>query len=123
MDDSSWVKPAVIGATVGATVGVLLFGLIGFTVGGWMTTGGCGQDVPGSGARDHDRSDGSCLPRPVHQRSGNRATKLAVIRDTPIEGRREAIMTSGWATVPGSEQPSHDLAQACMNALEIQPSE
>jgi hypothetical protein len=53
----------------------------------------------------------------------DRAAKLALIRDTPIEDRREAIMTSGWATVPGSEQPSHDLAQACMNALELQPSE
>jgi hypothetical protein len=32
-------------------------------------------------------------------------------------------MTSGSAIIPGSEQPSHDPAHACMNALERQPSD
>jgi len=122
MDDSSWVKPAVIGAAVGATVGVLLFGLIGFTAGGWMTTGGADRMYL---AVAHETMIAAMVPvcLDLSANDPDRAAKLAVIRETPVASRREAIMTSGWATVPGSKQPSHDLAQACMNALDMRPSQ
>jgi hypothetical protein len=119
MDDSAWVKPAVIGAAVGATVGVMLFAAIGFTTGGWMTTGGADKVYL---AVAHETMIAAMVPvcLDLSANDPDRQAKLAVIRDTPAEGRREAIMSSGWATVPGSERPSHDLAQACMNALEMQ---
>lgn len=122
MDNSTWVKPAVIGAAVGATVGVLLFGAIGFTAGGWMTIGGADKVYL---AVAHETMIAAMVPvcLDLSANDPDRATKLAVIRDTPVDSRREAIMASGWATVPGSEQPSHDLAQACMNALDMRPSE
>ncbi len=121
MDDPSWVKPAVIGAAVGATVGVVVFGAVGFTLGGWMTTGGADRVHL---ALAHETMIAAMVPvcLDLSANDPDRAAKLAVIRDTPAEGRREAVMVSGWATVPGSAQPSHDLAQACMAALDLRPA-
>ena len=122
MDDHTWAKPAVIGAAVGATVGVLLFGAVGFTLGGWMTTGGADRMYL---AVAHETMIAAMVPvcLDLSANDPDREAKLAVIRDTPIDSRREAIMTSGWATVPGSEKPSHDLAQACMSALDLRSPE
>ena len=122
MDDPTWVKPAVIGAAVGATVGVVIFAAVGFTLGGWMTTGGADRVYL---ALAHETMIAAMVPvcLDLAAQDLDRAAKLAVIRDTPVEGRRDAVMSSGWATVPGSAQPSHDLAQACMSALDLQPTE
>jgi hypothetical protein len=113
------MKPAVIGAAVGATVGVVLFAGIGFTLGGWMTTGAADRMYLGVA---HETMIAAMVPvcLDLSANDVDRAAKLAVIRETPVERRREAIMTSGWATVPGSARPSHDLAQACMGALDLE---
>jgi hypothetical protein len=122
MDESAWVKPAVIGAAVGATVGVVLFGAIGFTLGGWMTTGGADRMYL---AVAHETMIAAMVPvcLDLSANDVDRDEKLAVILATAIDGRREALMTSGWATIPGSDRPSHDLAQACMSALELEGTE
>jgi hypothetical protein len=122
MDDPTWVKPAVIGAAVGAVVGVVLFSAIGFTLGGWMTTGGADRMYL---AVAHETMIAAMVPVCVDlsENDPDREAKLTVIRDTPVDGRREAIMTAGWATIPGSERPSHDLAQACVSALDLEATE
>ena len=122
MDDPTWVKPAVIGAAVGATVGVVIFGAVGFTLGGWMTTGGADRMYL---ALAHETMIAAMVPvcLDLSANDPERTEKLAVIRDTPVDSRREAVMNSGWATVPGSGQPSHDLAQACMGVLDLRPAE
>ena len=118
MTESEWVKPGFIGAAVGAAVGVVIFGAIGFTLGGWMTSGGADRM---SLAMAHETMIAALVPVCLDLSAGDpdRAAKLAIIRDTPIASRREAIMASGWATVPGSDAPSHDLAQACMDVLDL----
>jgi hypothetical protein len=122
MDNSPWVKPAMIGAAVGATVGVILFGAVGFTLGGWMTTGGADRIYLGVA---HETMITAMVPvcLDLSANDPDRVAKLAVIRDTSIEGRRDAVMASGWATVPGSKRPSHDLAQSCMGALDLRLTE
>lgn len=122
MDEPTSVKPAVIGAAVGATVGVVIFAAVGFTLGGWMTTGGADRMYL---ALAHETMIAAMVPvcLDLAAQDPDRAAKLAVIRDTPVERRRDAVMASGWATVPGSSQPSHDLAQACMSALDLRPTQ
>jgi hypothetical protein len=48
-----------------------------------------------------------------------RADKLATIKAASTYQRRDALMEAGWATMPGSEEPDRDIAQACLAALEI----
>ena len=53
------------------------------------------------------------------QADPDRAAKLAVIRDTQTYQRRNALMDTGWATVPGAEAPDRDVAQACLASLDV----
>jgi hypothetical protein len=48
-----------------------------------------------------------------------RANKMATIRAALTYQRRDALMTVGWATMPGTEAPNRDIAQACLSALDV----
>lgn len=109
-----WLKPGIYGAVVGAAV----FGIVGFSWGGWMT-GGSAEELA------NDRSDDSviealvpvCLD--IARMDPDRVAKLAEISALTTFRRRDAVMEAGWATVPGSDTPSRDLAQACIEGLEL----
>jgi hypothetical protein len=49
----------------------------------------------------------------------SRADKLATIRAASTYQRRDALMDAGWATMPGTDAPDRDIAQACLTALEL----
>lgn len=49
----------------------------------------------------------------------DRIAQLATIRAAATYKQRDTVMAAGWATVPGSETPDRDLAQACMEELEL----
>jgi len=51
-----------------------------------------------------------------------RIAKLVTIRDASSFKRREAVMEAGWATIPGSDGPNRDLAQACIEGLDLDAS-
>ena len=51
-----------------------------------------------------------------------RIAKLATIKAATSFKRRDAVMETGWATVPGSEAPNRDLAQACIEGLDLDAS-
>jgi hypothetical protein len=51
-----------------------------------------------------------------------RADKLATIRAASTYQRRDAVMSAGWATVPGTDVPNRDIAQACLAALDVDGS-
>lgn len=109
-----WLKPGIYGAVVGAAV----FGIVGFSWGGWMT-GGSAEELA------NDRSDDSviealvpvCLD--IARMDPDRVAKLAEISALTTFRQRDAVMEAGWATVPGSDTPSRDLAQACIEGLEL----
>jgi hypothetical protein len=48
-----------------------------------------------------------------------RADKLATIRAASTYQRRDALMAAGWATMPGTDAPDRDIAQACLKELEL----
>ena len=48
-----------------------------------------------------------------------RTSKLAKIRAASIYQRRDALMDAGWSTVPGTDAPNRDIAQACLAALDV----
>ena len=51
-----------------------------------------------------------------------RIAKLATIREASAFQRRDAVMETGWATMPGSDGPNRDLAQACIEGLDLNAS-
>ena len=48
-----------------------------------------------------------------------RADKMATIRAASTYQRRDTLMAAGWSTVPGTDAPNRDIAQACLAALEL----
>jgi hypothetical protein len=114
MTTPEWLKPGVYGAVIGAVI----FSLVGFSWGGWMT--GSGANKMASSMAD-DEVIAALVPvcLDLARTDPDRIGQLATIRAASTYQRRDAVMDAGWATVPGSEAPNRDLAQACLTALEI----
>lgn len=110
----AWLKPALYGGVAGAA----LAAFVGFSWGGWMT---------GAAARDHAmemaHDDVVAALTPVclslSAADPDQASKLETIRAASVYQRRDAVMKTGWATVPGAADPDRDLAQACLAELEL----
>ena len=114
MNTPEWLKPGIYGALIGA----VCVSVLGFTWGGWVT-GGTANDR--AVAMSHDDVVASMVPvcLDMAQSDPARAEKLETIRAASTYQRRDAVMTAGWATVPGTESPDRDIAQACLAELEL----
>nr|WP_309504468.1 hypothetical protein [uncultured Roseovarius sp.] len=114
MTTPEWLKPGIYGAVIGA----VFVGIVGFSWGGWMTGGGANKMASDM---SHDNVITALVPicLDVSRADPDRIGQLATIRAAATYKRREALMDTGWATVPGSDAPDRDLAEACLAALEI----
>jgi hypothetical protein len=108
-----WVKPAAWGAVLGSIVTMI----VGFSFGGWMlaTTGDRlarqQADIAVTAA---------LVPLCVAQSKADKAavSKLGELRAmTSSYEQQEFVTKTGWATVPGSDEPNRDVAEACASAL------
>lgn len=115
MTAPEWLKPGVYGAVMGA-IAVMV---VGFSWGGWMTGGGANELAAD---RAHDEVIAALVPicLQISQDDPDRTAKLATITDATIYKRRDAVMAAGWATIPGAEAPDRDLAQACIEVLDLE---
>lgn len=117
MNTPEWLKPGIYGAVIGAA----LFGVVGFSWGGWMTTSSANKMAMAIAHGDVITAlTPVCLN--MSRTDIDRVAKLTTIREAVSYKRRDAVMETGWATVPGSEAPNRDLAQACMAALLLDAS-
>ncbi|WP_050602976.1 MULTISPECIES: hypothetical protein [Ruegeria] len=112
-----WTKPGIYGALCGA----IAVSILGFTWGGW-TTSGSAQEL----AKDHASEEVTLAMVPVClNRSAadpRREEIIVTLQEASGFSRRKAMMDTGWATLPGSETPSRDLADACIAGLELDGS-
>ncbi len=117
MKTPEWLKPGIYGAVVGAVFTMVA----GFSWGGWVTGGGA-EEMASDMA--NDTVIAALLPVCVDmaQNDIDRVAKLATIREASTYKRRDALMATGWATVPGSDAPNRDLAQACIAGLQLDES-
>ena len=117
MNTPEWLKPGIYGAVIGAA----FVGIFGFSWGGWVT-GGTANDR----AMAMSRIDVVASMVPVcldmAKTDPERTSKLATIRAASTYQRRDALMATGWATVPGTDAPNRDIAQACLAALDVDRS-
>ena len=112
-----WTKPGVYGTLVGAVA----VSILGFTWGGWTTAGSADEMAQSFAANEVTLA---MLPVCLNlsQVDTERAAKLATLQEASSFQRRNAMMETGWATLPGTDAPSRDLADACLAGLELDGS-
>lgn len=114
MNFPEWIKPGIYGALVGAVA----TGIVGFAWGGWVT-GGTARDRAMTMSRDDVVAAMVPVCLDMAGSDPDRAAKIETIRAASSYQRRDALMKAGWATMPGTEVPNRDLAQACLTALDV----
>ncbi len=110
MTNPEWLKPGINDAVIGA----VFVCVVGFSLGGWMT--GSGANKMASAMADDDVIAALvpvCLK--LARTDTERVAKLATNNEVASYKRRDAVVDAGRATMPGSEVPDGDLAQACMD--------
>lgn len=112
-----WTKPGVYGAFVGAVA----ISIIGFSWGGWTTAGGA-QEMADNFAAEQVTLAMVPVCLGLSEVDAARVEILAALRDSSSFQRRNAMMETGWATLPGTDAPSRDLADACLAELALDGS-
>jgi hypothetical protein len=114
MNTPEWLIPGL----VGAAVGVVGFAAVGFAFAGWTTPRQADRMAQTMAA---DRVMAMMVPVCVERARADsgRAMHLATIGQATGTGRRDALMATGWATMPGNSSPDRALADACLTALDL----
>jgi dienelactone hydrolase len=112
-----WLKPGLYGAAVGAVA----ISIVGFSWGGWMTSGAASE---ASTSMAMEQTTAALVPTclAMSQADPDRVAKLAVIQSANTYSRGKAVMEAGWAMAPGMDAPDSNLAKACVTALELDDS-
>lgn len=112
MNTPVWVTPAVYGAVAGA----LALAIVGFTAGGWVTSGTAQKLADDASVRS---VVAVLTPYCVAQSKSapNSMEVLAALKAAGSYDRREIIEKSGWATPLGASTPNRDLAISCNTAI------
>ena len=117
MNFPEWTKPGLYGALGGA----IAVSILGFTWGGWTTSGSAAAMT-----QDLATEEVTLAMVPVWLNMSaaypERNAKHAILQEVSRFGRRNAMMETGWATRPGSDTPDRDLADACLAGLDLDGS-
>lgn len=113
MKTPEWITPAVLYGAVG---GALALAIIGFTVGGWVTSG-TAKDMAEKASVQAVVA--AMTPYCVAQSktAPNSVEVLAALKAANSYDRREIIEKAGWATPLGSSEPNRALAISCNTAI------
>jgi len=113
MQFPSETKPALWGVAGGA----ILLALVGFTWGGWMTTGTANKLAD-------QRADSAVVAilTPIcvdkFRQSGDAIVNLAALKKISSSWEQgNFVEKGGWATRPGAASPDYILARACAEKL------
>lgn len=117
MNAPEWLKPSLYGAAAGA----IIISIAGFSWGGWVT-GKTSSDRSIAMARDNVVTALVPVCLDMARTDPKRTAKMAAIRAASTFRRRDALMDTGWATVPGANAPDREIAQACLAALDVDNS-
>jgi hypothetical protein len=109
-------KPAVWGAVGGA----IALAFVGFTWGGWVTSG---KAEASAVQRANAAAVGALAPvcAEKFQRGADVAANLAALKKVDSWSQGEFIQKGGWATLPGSTSPDQvtAVARACAALLAV----
>jgi hypothetical protein len=108
-----WIKPVLWGAVAGSVATMI----VGFNFGGWTTSGT-------SARLAKIQADTAvttalvplCIAKSKADRGGLK--KMGELKALASSyDQRDFVTKTGWATVPGSDDPNRDVAEACAAAL------
>ncbi len=117
MNTPEWLKPGIYGALIGG----VFVGVVGFSWGGWMT-GGSADKMANAMSRDNVIAALVPVCVDMARTDAQRGEKIKTIKEASSFKRKDAVMEAGWAAVPGSQTPNKDLAQACIEGLNLDGS-
>ena len=109
----SQIKPALWGAVVGSTA----LAFFGFTFGGWVT-----RSTAAELARQQADKAVVVALAPIcvekFRKAANVGENFGRLKDISFSSERGTYVSKGgWATLPGSDKPNSDVAQACADML------
>ncbi|MDH3236410.1 MAG: hypothetical protein OEQ29_23065 [Alphaproteobacteria bacterium] len=115
MNIPEWLRPGLYGAAAGAVA----LAIIGFSWGGWMTSG-TAEKMASNQARLEIVA--ALVPICIEQSKQDPQVMetLAQLKDASSYQRSDMLMKAGWATMPGSSDPNRQVASACMEKLAAQ---
>lgn len=108
-----WIKPVLWGAVAGSVVTMI----IGFSYGGWTTSSTSARLAK---AQADAAVTTALVPICVakSKADGAGAKKMGELRALASSyDQRDFVTKTGWATVPGSDDPNTDVAEACAAVL------
>lgn len=108
------IKPAVWGAAGGIVVAAI----VAFSA-GWIVTTSSAEEMAA------ERTDKAviaaltpiCVAQFKQQTQNVRTTQLAALEETDSWKRGDFVEKQGWATMPGSQEPNDEIADACADQL------
>ena len=112
MKTPEWLKPGLYGGAIGA----LALAIVGFSWGGWVTGGTATQMA-------HNQANmevvAALVPICVElsKQDPKSTDKMAELKSASSYKRSDMLMKTGWATMPGSNEPDRSVARACMDRL------
>jgi hypothetical protein len=105
-------KPFALGALAGA----IIITWTGFDALGWKTAG----TVDTLSKRRADAAVVSAMATVCETRfrkEANFPARIAALQKAERYSRGDLVQKTGWATMPGSSEPSHEVGQACAELL------
>ena len=109
-------KQQVTPFALGAAAGAIVFTIAVFSS-GWAVTAGVAEADARSMARTAviESLSGICVAQ--FETAADRSAKLEKLIATDLWQRSGYVQDQGWATMPGSDVPSSEVAAACANRL------
>jgi hypothetical protein len=128
MNTPEWLKPGLFGAVAGA----IALSIVGFSWGGWMTSG-TAEKMASNQARlevvaalvpiciEQSRLDPQVVETLARLKDTSSYQRSDILMKAGSSYQRsDILMKAGWATMPGSSDPIRNVASACMDKLAAQ---
>lgn len=110
-------KKTSYGALFGSFVaGAVIASMAGFTFGGWTTEGNATKMAA---LAAEEAAEEALIPFCIAKakQDPEYAPKLALVKEASSWQRDDALMETGWATLPGYDEPDRGFADACAKAI------
>jgi hypothetical protein len=113
MQIPTWTKPGITGAIVGAIATMI----VGFSQGGWYTTGSADRLAQQKAeVAVIDALIPVCISQSKLDADATAKLGQLVGMKTSYE-QRDFVLKAGWATMPAADEPNRELASKCADAL------